>query len=59
MQLLLLELSLLGYAIVPDRTQQLVNAFKAWLGRSGPTAAEVGAAVIGAWLMIRGVVTLL
>lgn len=59
MQQLLLELPLLGYAIAPDRTQQLVNGFKGWLGRSGRTAAVIGAAVVGAWLIVRGVVTLL
>lgn len=59
MQLLLLELPLLGYAVAPERTQQLVGGFKAWLGRSGRTAAVIGAALIGAWLIVRGVITLL
>jgi hypothetical protein len=54
MQQLLLELPLPGYVVAPERKQQLVGGFKAWLGRSGRTAA-----VIGAWLIVRGVITLL
>ena len=58
-QLLLLELPLLGYAFAPDRTQDTVTRFRAWMARSGRTAAVIGAAVIGAWLLVRGVITLL
>jgi hypothetical protein len=58
-QQLLLELPLLGYAIAPDRTQDAVTRFRAWLGRSGRRAAAIGAAVIGALLLVRGLVGLL
>ena len=58
-QLLLLELPLLGYALAPDSTQATVTRFRAWMGRSGRTAAVIGAVVIGAWLLARGVITLL
>jgi len=58
MQQLLLELPLLGYVFAPDRTQDRVTRFRAWMGRSGRTAAVIGAAVIGVWLTARGVVNL-
>ncbi len=59
MQQLLLEAPLLGYAIAPDWTQDAVTRFRAWLGRSGRRAAVIGAAAIGALLLIRGLITLL
>jgi hypothetical protein len=59
MQQLLLELPLLGYAIAPERTQDAVTRFRAWLGRSGRGAATVGAAAIGALLLLRGIAGLL
>ena len=36
-----------------------MTRFRAWLGRSGRRAAIVGAAVIGALLVARGLITLL
>lgn len=59
MQLLLLELPLLGYVFAPDRTVATVNGFRDWMARGGRTAAVIGAAVIGVWLLTRGVLTLL
>jgi hypothetical protein len=59
MQQLFLELPLLGYVVAPDRTQETVNRFRAWMARSGRTAAVVGAFVVGLWLTTRGVITLL
>lgn len=59
MQQLLLEVPLLGYVFAPDSTQAKVNGFRDWMGRQGRTAAVIGAAVIGLWLLIRGVVNLL
>lgn len=58
-ELLLLEVPLLGYLFAPEGTQQAVNGFRSWIGRRGRTAVVIGATVIGAWLLIRGVVTLL
>ncbi len=58
-QLLLLELPVLGYVVAPDSTQARVTRFRAWMTRSGRRTATIGSAVIGAWLLIRGVVTLL
>ncbi len=59
MQQIFLELPLVGYLFAPDRTQDTVDRFRAWMGRSGRTAAVVGAGVIGVWLTARGVITLL
>lgn len=53
-QQLLLELPLLGYAFAPERTQEAVTSFRAWLGRSGRGAATIVAAVIGILLLARG-----
>jgi Sap, sulfolipid-1-addressing protein len=59
MQQILLELPLLGYLFAPDRTADGVARFKAWIGRSGRSAATIGAAAIGILLIGRGVITLL
>jgi hypothetical protein len=56
-QQLLLELPLLGYLFAPDRTRDRVTRFKAWMARSGRTAAVIGATAIGALLITRGVIT--
>jgi hypothetical protein len=54
--MVLLELPLLGYAISPDRTHDSVERFKAWLSRNGYRVATIGFAVVGALLVIRGVI---
>ena len=59
MQQILLELPLLGYVFAPDRTQNDVSRFKAWMGRSGRTAAVIGSAAIAVILIARGVIALL
>lgn len=58
-QQLLLEVPLLGYAFAPEKTQDRVTRFRAWLGRNGRRAGAILAATIGALLVVRGVVTLL
>jgi hypothetical protein len=58
-QQLLLEVPLLGYAFAPEKTQDRVTRFRAWLGRNGRQAGVILAAVIGVLLVARGVVTLL
>jgi hypothetical protein len=55
----LLELPLIGYAVAPERTQQAVDGFRAWIERNGRRAAATVAMAIGALLVLRGVVTLL
>jgi hypothetical protein len=59
MQQILLEVPLLGYVFAPDRTQQAINSFRAWMSRKGRPAAVIGAAAIGVILVARGVITLL
>lgn len=58
-QQLLLEVPLLGYALAPEKTQDRVTRFRAWLGRNGRRAGVILAATVGALLVLRGVVTLL
>jgi Sap, sulfolipid-1-addressing protein len=58
-QQLLLELRLLGYVFAPDRTQATITRFKGWMSRRWRTTATIGAVVIGAWLLARGLITLL
>jgi hypothetical protein len=58
-QQILLELPLLGYVLAPEATEDMVARFKSWMGRSGRTAAEIGAGGIGVVLIVRGVITLL
>lgn len=59
MQQILLEIPLLGYVFAPDRTQDTINRFKAWMARKGRPAAVIGAAAIGVILLARGLITLL
>jgi Sap-like sulfolipid-1-addressing protein len=58
-QLLLIELPLLGYVFAPDWTKDAVGRFRAWLSRNGRQAAVVGAAVLGGLMVLRGVIELL
>ncbi len=59
MQQVFLELPLFGYLFAPERTQDAVGRFRAWMARSGRGAATIGAGVIGVWLLVRGIVTLI
>jgi hypothetical protein len=59
MQQILLELPLLGYVFAPEGTQDRVTRFRYWMGRKGRTIAVIGAAALAAWLLIRGLITLL
>lgn len=51
----LLEVPLIGYALAPERTQDAVNGFRAWLARNGRRAGIIVAGVLGAILIIRGI----
>lgn len=51
----LLEVPLIGYALAPERTQDAVNGFRAWLARNGRRAGIIVAAVLGTILIIRGI----
>lgn len=54
--LMLLELPLIGYALRPEWTGRTVERFSAWLTRRGSHAALIAGAVIGALLIVRGIV---
>jgi Sap, sulfolipid-1-addressing protein len=54
-QQLLLEVPLAGYFVAPERTEQTVKGFRAWLARNGRAAGIVVAAVLGALVLIRGI----
>ncbi len=56
--LILLELPLLGYAFAPDWTARTIARFNDWLARRGGRALLIAAVVIGAYLVVRGLVTL-
>jgi len=58
-QLLLLELPLLGYVIAPERTQDAVARFRAWISRSGRRSGTIVAAALGVLLVARGLIGLL
>jgi hypothetical protein len=54
----LLEVPLIGYALAPERTQDAVNGFRAWLASNGRRAGMVAAGAIGAIVIIRGIIGL-
>jgi hypothetical protein len=56
MLLILLEVPLAGYYLAPERTVVEVQRFRAWLTRSGRRIAIVGAAGLGALLVVRGLI---
>jgi hypothetical protein len=56
MLLILLEVPLAGYFLAPERTVLEVQRFRAWLTRSGRRIAIVGAAGLGALLVVRGLI---
>lgn len=55
-QLLLLELPLLGYLLAPQRTADAVRGFRAWLTRSGRRVGSDVAGVLGALLLVRAAI---
>ncbi len=58
-QLTFIELPLLGYFLAPERTQDRVARFRAWLSRNGRRVAIRVAAVLGGLLILRGVIELI
>ncbi|MGO9789485.1 MAG: GAP family protein [Solirubrobacteraceae bacterium] len=57
-QQIIIELPLLGYLFSPQRTQKAIAQFKDWMARRGRSAAVLGAAVLGVWLTVQGVIGL-
>lgn len=58
-QMALLELPLIGYALAPEWTQGAVRGFREWVARNGVRVAGNVAIAIGALLLVRGTVELL
>jgi len=56
--LILLELPLLSYTIAPDWTPGAVERAKAWASRNGKRAAVIALTVLGAALVIKGIIGL-
>ncbi len=59
MQQILLEVPLLGYVFAPEATQDRITRFRDWMGRKGRSITVIGAAALAAWLLIRGLITVL
>jgi hypothetical protein len=58
-QQLLLEVPLIGFAVAPQWTQDAVVRFRDWLAANGQRAAAAAAVVLGALLILRGLIELL
>jgi hypothetical protein len=56
MLMVLLIVPLVGFFVAPERTVVEVQRFRSWLTRSGRRMAIEGAAVLGALLVIRGLI---
>ena len=56
--LVLLETPLIAFAVAPDWTPVAIDRFKGWMTRYGAEAITIGLSVVGAALILRGVLTL-
>ena len=56
--LLFVEVPILLYVLAPDRTARILGGWNAWLSRHARTIIIVAAAVIGAYLLVTGIVDL-
>jgi hypothetical protein len=54
-QLIVLEVPMLAFAIWPDETPNAIDGAKAWIGRHGREYGAVGLAMIGVALVVRGI----
>ena len=54
-QLIVLELPMLAFAIWPERTPQAIDSAKAWVGIHGRGYVAVALVVIGVTLAVRGI----
>ena len=52
----LAELPLIGYLVAPEATQLRVAGFQGWMSRNGRTVGMWAAALIGAYLTIKGII---
>lgn len=58
-QMLLLEVPLIGYVFAPERTQDGVTRFREWVARNAKRVIGNAAIAIGALLLLRGAIELL
>lgn len=58
-EMALMEIPLLGYAVDPSGTQRRVDLVTAWFSRNGRRALIAAAGAIGALLIVRGILELL
>ena len=56
--LVLLEVPLIAFAVAPERTPIAIEQFKGWLSRNGARAATIALTIIGAALILRGILTI-
>ena len=54
----LLEVPLLGFVLAPERTQQRIDTARAWVSQHARTFAIAGLRIVGALLVLKGVVGL-
>lgn len=52
------EVPIVAYVVAPERTVAATNAFNAWLSRNGRRVAAGVLAVVGAYLVVRGLIKL-
>ncbi len=57
-ELIILEVPLVGYTVSPKGTEAAVERFSEWLKRRGGRALMIGASVIGVALIVQGVANL-
>jgi hypothetical protein len=50
------EVPIVAYLFVPERTTVVVNAFNEWLKRNGRRVAAYALAAVGVYLTARGIV---
>jgi hypothetical protein len=58
-QMILLEIPVLGFALAPERTVSAVASFKSWISRDARRIASWAALLIGILLVVRGILELL
>lgn len=54
-QLIVLEIPMLAFAVWPEQTPNAVDGAKAWIGRHGREYVAIALAVIGVALLVRGI----
>ena len=54
-QLIVLEIPMLAFAVWPEQTPNAVDSAKAWIGTHGREYGAIALAVIGVALLVRGI----